>query len=128
MRSAPPFPAYEIRTRYREAPDFAAYLDSVEANHDLWHGIYLRARVPEDVIHRAQAVRRPFHLLALSEDWCGDAVNVLPWVARLAETVPSLDFRLLDRDANPDLMDAHLTDGRSRSIPVVMVTINNSSF
>ena len=27
----------------------------------------------------------------------------------------------LPRDANPDLMDAHLTNGRSRSIPVVIV-------
>jgi hypothetical protein len=52
----------------------------------------------------------------LSEDWCGDAVNSVPYLARLAELAPNLDLRVLARDENPDLMDAHLTRG-SRSIP-----------
>jgi hypothetical protein len=61
-----------------------------------------------------------WYLVALSEDWCGDAVNTLPVIARLAEQA-GWDLRILSRDANPDLMDAHLTNGRSRSIPVVIV-------
>jgi hypothetical protein len=55
----------------------------------------------------------------LSEDWCSDAVSTLPVIARLAEQA-AVDFRVLARDANPDIMDAHLTSG-TRSIPVVMV-------
>jgi hypothetical protein len=47
-------------------------------------------------------------------------VNTLPVVARLAEEA-GWDLRVLSRDASPDLMDAHLTNGRSRSIPVVIV-------
>jgi hypothetical protein len=60
------------------------------------------------------------HLLALSEDWCGDALNTLPFVSRLVDALPQLDLRMLERDRNLDLMDSHLT-GTSRSIPVVMV-------
>jgi hypothetical protein len=30
-------------------------------------------------------------------------------------------MRVVGRDENPDLMDAHLTNGRSRSIPIVIV-------
>jgi hypothetical protein len=41
-------------------------------------------------------------------------------VARLTEAA-GWDLRVLTRDDNPDLMDAHLTNGRSRSIPVVIV-------
>ena len=40
-------------------------------------------------------------------------------IARLAEAA-AMDLRVLPRDANPDLMDAHLSSG-TRSIPVVMV-------
>lgn len=47
-------------------------------------------------------------------------MNTVPVVARLVERCASLDLRLLARDANPDIMDAHLT-GSSRSIPVVIV-------
>jgi ADP-heptose:LPS heptosyltransferase len=53
------------------------------------------------------------------EDWCGDAVNTVPHLARLAERAPNLDLRVVGREDNPDLMDAHLTNG-SRSIPVVI--------
>ena len=41
-------------------------------------------------------------------------------MARLAEGAANLDLRILVRDANLDLMDAHLTAG-ARSIPIAMV-------
>ena len=69
----------------------------------------------------ARALPGAWSLLALSEDWCGDAVNILPVVARLAEALPNVELRVLARDENLDIMDAHLTGGRSRSIPVVIL-------
>jgi len=51
----------------------------------------------------------------LVEDWCGDAVNTLPVIGRLAEHASNIELRVVGRDANLDLMDAHLTNG-SRSI------------
>jgi hypothetical protein len=68
----------------------------------------------------AQGVPGRLRLLALSADWCGDAVNILPWVARLAEASPGLELRILEREEHPGLMAAHLTGGTARSIPVVM--------
>jgi hypothetical protein len=55
----------------------------------------------------------------LSADWCGDAVNTVPVIAKLAELASHADLRVLERDANIDLMDTHLT-GTSRSIPAVI--------
>ncbi|MDT8342488.1 MAG: thioredoxin family protein [Longimicrobiales bacterium] len=110
-----------IEERFRRAPDFSAYLTGVEANRELWESLYRRARVPEDLLEATRALTGTYHLLALSEDWCGDAFNVLPVVARWVEQAPGLELRVLGRDDNPDLMDAHLTGGRSRSIPVVIV-------
>ncbi|RMH20063.1 MAG: thioredoxin family protein [Gemmatimonadetes bacterium] len=110
----------DLKRRFEEAPDFRAYLETVEKNRELWHGVYERVHLPEDLVNEARALGRGWRLLALSEDWCGDAVNTLPVVARLAEAV-GWPLRVLGRDDNPDLMDAHLTDGRSRSIPVVIV-------
>lgn len=106
---------------FRRATPFREYLKDVVKNHTLWNGLYDRARVPEDLVTAAMEAGGPFRLLALSEDWCGDAVNALPFVARWAEAVPGMELRVLSRDENPELMDAHLTGGRSRSIPVVMV-------
>ncbi|MGQ0643343.1 MAG: thioredoxin family protein [Gemmatimonadaceae bacterium] len=118
----PHTPAASLITaeRYRAAPTFAEYLASAVKNKEWWESTYRLATVDEAQIARAGALRRPSLLLALSEDWCGDVVNILPHVARLAEAVPAtLQLRILGRDANPDVMNAHLT-GQSRSIPIVI--------
>lgn len=107
--------------RFHAAAPFRAYLDSVRENQDLWRGVYDRARLPAKAGAQARAVRGAWRLLALSEDWCGDAANILPVAARLAESSPDLELRVLSRDENLDLMDAHLTNGQSRSIPVIML-------
>lgn len=114
-----------IRERFERAPSFDEYLETVEKNRDLWHAIDRRAVVEAETLERARAIGGTWHLLALTEDWCGDAVNTLPVVAELAERTPGLDLRVLLRDENLDLMDAHLTNGRSRSIPIVIIYDEN---
>lgn len=106
--------------RYRAAPDFPTYLSTVTANAALWPAVYRTARVAPESVARARELPGSWNLLALTEDWCGDAVNALPILARLVEQVPNFELRLLGRDANPDLMDSHLT-GSARAIPVVIV-------
>ena len=109
-----------IEQRFRAAAEFRAYVELAEANKELWRAGARRAQVDEAQLARVAALGGRWHLLALSEDWCGDAFNTLPVVARLAELAPNVELRLLGRDANPDLMDAHLS-GEARAIPVVIV-------
>ena len=122
--NAPPLhtvePESSMRARYLAAPEFGAMLASAQKNVELWTALWRHARVDDDYVRRASSLPGSWHLLVLSEDWCGDAVNTVPVVARLADRCPNLDLRVLARDANPDIMDAHLT-GRSRSIPVIIV-------
>lgn len=108
------------KERFERAPTFEEYLETVRKNRELWHDVYERIRLPEELVEDSRGVPGGWHLVALSEDWCGDAVNTLPVIARLAWEA-GWDLRVMGRDDNPDLMDSHLTDGRSRSIPVVIV-------
>ncbi|MDH3222311.1 MAG: thioredoxin family protein [Gemmatimonadota bacterium] len=109
-----------MRDRFESGLTFDELLHTVRKNKELWNDVYSRAQAPEDIVAAVRELTGHWHLLALSEDWCGDAVNLLPVLARLAEQADNIDLRILSRDENPDLMDAHLTEGRSRSIPVVM--------
>jgi len=109
-----------MRERYLGAPEFEEMLASAEKNADLWAAVWRRTVVPEELVNRVAALGGAWHLLVLSEDWCGDAVNSVPVIARLAELAPNVDLRVLARDENLDLMDAHLT-GTSRAIPVVIL-------
>lgn len=110
--------------RFDSAPTFERYLEGVVKNRELWHGVYERVRLPDELVTDARALSDGWRLVALSEDWCGDAVNTLPVIARLADEA-GWGMRVLSRDENPDLMDEHLTNGRSRSIPVVIVYDEN---
>lgn len=80
-----------------------------------------RADIPAELLERVQALGGGWHLLAISEDWCIDSQSSLPAIAAFADAVPNLDLRLVGRDANPELIDAHLTNGTSRAIPVVIL-------
>jgi hypothetical protein len=109
-----------MKERYQAAPTFQDFLAEVRDKRDLWEQVYSRARVPEDLLERAREIPGKWHFLVLAEDWCGDGIHTLPYLARLAEALPNLELRVLSRDGNPDLMETHLTEG-TRSIPVVII-------
>lgn len=99
---------------------FQRFLATVAENRDMWHAMAARASVSRDVVDQVRGAPGRWRLLVIAEDWCGDAVNILPVVARLAEESGRLDLRIVGRDAKPGLMDHHLTNG-NRSIPVVIL-------
>lgn len=113
-----------MQQRYAAAQTFEQMLATAEKNIDLWKAVRERATVEESAVARAESLGGHWHLLVLSEDWCGDAVNVIPVIDELAARARNFDLRILPRDLNPDLMDTHLT-GTSRSIPVVMAFDEN---
>jgi hypothetical protein len=63
---------------------------------------------------------RKLKTVVLTEDWCSDAVATLPLFASLAERSGRFDVRIVLRDQNLDLMDAHLNKGKFRSIPTLI--------
>lgn len=68
---------------------------------------------------------QPIHVLALAEDWCGDVINNLPVLGRLAEVSGKINLRVFLRDQNLDLMDQYLKEGQFRSIPVFVLFDHN---
>ncbi|MBU3740834.1 MAG: thioredoxin family protein [Candidatus Kapabacteria bacterium] len=75
---------------------------------------------PSDELRRAIAtVQQPRTWLVITEDWCGDSAQTLPLLAAIAALNPLIDFTIIDRDTNIDIMDKYLTNG-SRSIPILV--------
>jgi len=105
--------------RFARALTYDEYKARMERNRDRFEESE-RTNVirPEDVAHFAALP--PIRAVVLTEDWCSDAVATLPLLAELARRSETIDLRILYRDQNPDLMDAHLKGGRFRSIPTVI--------
>ena len=79
--------------------------------------------LPDDAQIRLDPARRIVNVLCLSGIWCGDCVRSVPIVARLAHAAgPSVDFRLVDRDAIPELRDELRVLGAMRVPMVVFLT------
>ncbi len=64
------------------------------------------------------ALPRSLNVLVLAEDWCGDVIDNLPVLGRIAAESEKLNLRIFLRDQNLDIMDQYLKDGQFRSIPV----------
>jgi hypothetical protein len=115
--SAPP-PA--LADDYSGAAGFVDFLagDTAAAR---WYERYAAA---SDVVapYADRVARLPgrWHLLVVAETWCTDALNSVPYLARLAEQSANLELRVVRRADAQHLLDAHRVDGRGR-IPLVLV-------
>ena len=108
----------DFSSLWDQALPFDGYVAASTQHRGLWEGLYRTARLPDWALSALPpGVRR--RLLVLAEDWCGDASNTVPVLARLADAVPGLELRVLRRDEHPEVMDRYLTNG-SRSIPIVI--------
>ncbi len=102
-----------------EAIPYDEFVESVEKNESLWKGVYRTARIP-DWAYELACQRGPgVRLLAIVEDWCGDASNTVPVLARLGDEARCLELKVVLRDEHPEVIDQFLTNG-ARSIPIVI--------
>lgn len=106
--------------RFESGKTFAEFVDQAVELKDLWQTTWKRTAVSDTAVDQLESLPGKWHLLALTEDWCLDAISTLSAVARLSEQVSNVNLRLLERDQNLDIMDAHLTNG-GRSIPAIIL-------
>jgi len=64
--------------------------------------------------------------MVITENWCGDSAQNLPYVAKLAELNENIDLVIVLRDSNPEIMDKYLTNG-TKSIPILIVFDENGN-
>ncbi|HEU5319366.1 MAG TPA: thioredoxin family protein [Methylomirabilota bacterium] len=104
--------------RFGEGMTLAEYVGQMTANRERFLEHFHRVQIqPAD--REALAARAgKCSILVLTEDWCVDALDTLPILARLVDGLPNFELRVFLRDRNLDLMDRYLNRGVYRSIPV----------
>ena len=58
--------------------------------------------------------------LVISEAWCADGAQIVPVLAKIAQSNPLIDLKIVLRDENPDLMNQYLTNG-GKAIPILII-------
>ena len=113
--------AESLDARFHDGLTFDAMMAAATENGELFRITRAHAVAPPEFAERIYATGRRWHLLVISEDWCGDAPNIVPFIDALAASSTMLEARSIARDENLDLMDRHLTNGRTRSIPIALL-------
>jgi hypothetical protein len=97
------------------------YIASMKRNKEEMIGVYNEYQL-EDSYKASLQELQPAGLRALiiTADWCGDAMVNLPIFMKIANEA-LIDSRYFIRDENLELMDKYLTNGKSRSIPIIVL-------
>ena len=85
--------------------------------------------IPE-LQEKVSEISAPQTWLVLTEGWCGDAAQIVPVFNKIAELNSNIQLKFLLRDEHLELMSKYLTNGKSQSIPklVVLDEHNNELF
>jgi len=77
-------------------------------------------KISEETQNSLDNLNKGFTFLVIAEGWCGDAAQILPIINKVAEASDKIEFKIVLRDENEDLMNQYLTNG-SKSIPKVLI-------
>ncbi|MEE9348756.1 MAG: thioredoxin family protein [Flavobacteriaceae bacterium] len=80
----------------------------------------------KDTLLTIKETKKDLLFLVLTESWCGDAAQTLPIMYKISEISPQIDFKIILRDANDDLMQRYLTNG-GKSIPKLLIIDKNTN-
>ncbi len=112
----------------------ANFEEDLQTDESVWYVKYLpqnwrrqnrldrKLQLNSELLATAAGIKDNTRWLVISEHWCGDASQINPIFNKIAEASGGkIDLRFVYRDTNHELIDAHLTDGTSRSIPILLV-------
>src|SRR5215217_3895797 len=108
-------------TLFAEALPYQAFLDRyASAAHRMrWEMVHGQIGLTAEQEALLGGFVRRMPVLCLAGAWCGDCVHQCPIFDHFARATPAIDFRLLDRDARPEVRDALVINGGHR-VPVVV--------
>lgn len=106
-----------------ELEDFSAYpeeehehLKLAKLNFQRINRIHKTFSASEELKQVVSQIIEPQLWMIISEDWCGDSAQILPYICEVAKLNSLITLRILPRDKNLDVIDLYLTNG-TRSIP-----------
>ena len=101
---------------------FEEFLESVDQRRAAWLTNYADGAPSPQAIDRARGAGAAAKLLVVAEDWCGDSVNTIPYLARLVEATDGLEMRIVDSETGANLMRRRPTpDGRAATPTIIVL-------
>jgi thiol-disulfide isomerase/thioredoxin len=108
-----------LKSKFEAGLPYEEYLKTDPEKAENWRKIYEQAALKPEQKKLISGFVREMQVLVISGIWCGDCVQQLPLVQRIAEANSLIKVRYLDRDEHMDLAEQVKICGGVR-VPVVI--------
>ncbi len=110
-------------------------MDQVELDHHNYRVINLQRtnriaktyKPSEELLEAVQNIKSNQTWIAITESWCGDSAQTLPYINKFVSANDKINFRFIYRDQNFDFADSVIKEGNPRSIPRVIAFDENGN-
>jgi hypothetical protein len=75
--------------------------------------------INEPLFSNASAINFKLNILIITEAWCGDAAQIIPFFNLLTKANPKISVKTILRDEYPELINQYLTNG-AKAIPIAL--------
>jgi hypothetical protein len=116
---AAPRVAADAASLFDRGVTWERFFNSVRRQKDVWQRNAATAEVPADLAARLSRVRAGLRMLVVTEDWCSDSVNTVPYIAKLSERV-GIELRIVDRVVGAPLLNQYRTLDQRIATPLVV--------
>ena len=111
--------AVDLEERFRRGVAFEEFIEGADAR-QMMQWSYDNTTLTNGQLEMLRGLERKMNLLVVAAVWCPDSQANVPVMARMADSTPMIDMRIISRDDNEDLMQEHLTNGGMR-IPLCLM-------
>ena len=103
-----------------QAPyDNEGYVNYVKLNFSRTKRWVKKGILNPEIIEVIEGIDKPQNWMLITEPWCGDAANSVPFIEKMAQLNTNISLEIQLRDSGSEI-DSYLTNG-GRSIPKLIV-------
>jgi len=117
----------DFAAKYEQGLPYAAFLEKYadQNQQQMWSAMHSQIELTPPQKALLAGFKREMKVLCMAGAWCGDCVEQCPILDHFEQACPQLSVRYLDRDDNPDLMEALQICGGARVPQVVFLSEDN---
>ena len=94
-------------------------LEYTKLNQKITERILKTYKPNDEIINAISKIDKKQTWLIITEDWCGDSAQNVPYIFQMTKLNKNIDFKIIYRDENLDVIDQYLTNG-GRAIPKII--------
>lgn len=79
----------------------------------------------EEITKVVTSISQKQNWIVITEPWCGDAAHIVPFIEMIARLNNNINVSYELRDSEPHRIGQYLTNGKSKSIPKLIIQNKN---